>query len=57
MVKKILAILIAAITMCAPLCACTPQNDGEEIDPNRTQLYIGIYEGGWGKEWIYEMKK
>ena len=57
MVKKILSVLVAAIMMCAPLCACTPQNDGEEIDPNRTQLYIGIYEGGWGREWIDEMKK
>ena len=57
MVKKILSVLVAAIMMCAPLCACTPKNDGEEIDPNRTQLYIGIYEGGWGREWIDEMKK
>lgn len=40
---------------CVPLAACGG-GDEEQIDPNKTQLYVGIFEGGWGREWIDLMK-
>lgn len=55
--KKIITLLLSLVMLCMPLVACSPKDETEKIDPNRTQLYIGIYEGGWGREWIDEMKK
>lgn len=55
--KKIMTMILALIMCSIPLIACAPDDNNEEIDPNRTQLYIGIYEGGWGRAWIDEMKR
>lgn len=51
--KRLVTVLLAAIMFVVPLTGCN--GDGLEIDPNRTQLYVGIYEGGWGREWIDAM--
>ena len=26
------------------------------IDPNKTQLYVGLYDGGWGSDWLDDAK-
>lgn len=51
--KRLVTVLLAAVMFVVPLTGCG--GDGIEIDPNRTQLYVGIYEGGWGREWIDAM--
>ena len=56
--KKLLTALLALIMVfaCVPFAACTPKDDSEKVDKNKTQLYVGIFEGGWGREWIDLMK-
>lgn len=59
--KKALSALITAAIVVAtamPLTACAkPDESQEAIDPNRTQLYIGNYDGGLGDEWLKELKR
>ena len=44
--KMMILTLTAAFGLGAAACTRTG------IDPNRTQLYVGIYNGGWGREWL-----
>ena len=30
--------------------------EGEQVDPNRKQIYVGYYNGGMGLDWIYQLK-
>lgn len=61
MKKRLLATL--AIALCAifmfPLSACNQSDDpdSEKVDPNRTQLYVCNYDGGYGTDWLYAVKK
>lgn len=52
--KKVLCALLAVILGCGVLFTGCNREDpnAEEIDPNRTQIYVGVYEGGLGSEWI-----
>ena len=51
---------VAAMLLCATLLAgvgCSPNdiedvNGGKDVDPNKTQVYIGNYDGGLGHEWL-----
>lgn len=37
--------------------ACRPTGgEGEQVDPNRKQIYVGYYNGGMGLDWIYQLK-
>ncbi len=49
------AMALAMACMCVPFTGCGKQV-GEEVDGNRTQLYVGFYEGGWGRDWIEYLK-
>lgn len=56
--KKLLACVLACVC-CLPIFACNPNGPGEEeekIDPNRTQLYVANFNGGYGKNWINALK-
>lgn len=59
--KKVLSAIMAAAVLCAtvaPLTACTPTVDeGEPINPDKTQLYIANYYGGLGDDWLKELKR
>lgn len=55
-------VLIFVVSFSAMLIGCDditdPDNkDGEEVDPNRTQLRIGNYYGGLGDAWLKELKR
>ena len=56
MKKKFVKFLSAALAavMCFSLAACG--DIGEKIDPNRTQLYVYNYNGGYGTEWLTNAK-
>lgn len=59
MIRKILSFIISCLLCGATLfsaTACQPTPDGEAVDINRTQLYVGIYNGGFGTEWFTEVK-
>ncbi len=59
--KRRLSAILAAATFglgILPLAACAVRDDGQEdVDPNRTQLYIGNYDGGLGDDWLKELKR
>lgn len=55
--KKFLCVLVGFICACSLLSFYGCQTgDEEEIDPNRTQLYVGVFNGGIGVSWLKAMK-
>lgn len=56
--KKMMSILLSTILAAGSLsvfAACGDRNSedgGEAIDPNRTQLYVGVFDGALGTEWF-----
>lgn len=54
MKKKIIALLCGILFAVAPLSACGQSVEG--IDKDRTQIYVSAYSGGYGIEWLDEIK-
>lgn len=50
--KKIKNTLALSLACFLPLCMTACAGETIEADPNKTQLYIGNYDGGVGREWI-----
>ncbi len=58
--KKILSFVLVALlslSSAAVFVGCGGKTQGEKVDPNKTQLYVGVYDGALGTEWLYEYKK
>lgn len=57
--KRLTTLLLSAIMLLAvtPLVACKKEDDREKIDPNRTQIFVFNYAGGYGSEWLAAIKK
>ena len=36
---------------------CGPTADGPKVDDTKTQLYIGVYDGGFGDSFLYDFKE
>lgn len=56
--KRFIAAVVAILLCLSVLSGCgnlTP-GDQEEIDINRTQLWVGNYDGGYGDAWLYKLK-
>lgn len=58
---KIITLSLAAVFAAAGFAGCKNKNKpddtwGEPIDPDKTQLYIGNYYGGFGDEWLRAFK-
>lgn len=57
------AAAVLAVTTLLGVTACSKKSSGtggdgtERVDPNRTQLYVYNYNGGYGSEWILQAKK
>lgn len=60
--KRFLAILMTVLTVfvaAMPLAACGEEEDSkhnEKVDVTKTQLYVGVYNGGLGTDWAYAVK-
>lgn len=59
--KKIITGALAVLMSMSALAltGCDPEDDIDEvekIDPNKTQLYVGILDGGMGDEWMKKLK-
>lgn len=55
---KLIAIALCGILSFSTLSACKPKGqviDG--IDPNKTQIYVGLYNGGLGTQWFDKLQK
>ena len=50
--KKLLCAFLAAVVACTAFVGCKRDPQGEEIDPNRTQIYVALYNGGLGRDWL-----
>ena len=57
--KKLQRFIVAltAIMFAFGAFACGAREQGEEVDENRTQVYVSYYNGGLGSEWISALKK
>ena len=53
---KLMALALAALTIAPNFVACGDQG-GIDIDPEKTQLYIGNYDGGMGHVWLDHLVK
>ena len=57
--KKLLTLTLALISL-VTITGCRDRNvvpGGEEIDYDKTQLYVSNFDGGIGTEWLYKMKQ
>ena len=60
--KKLLALVLALAAVLSLAVGCQqnvpedPNEFTEDVDPNRTQLYVGYYNGGLGMVWLKEVK-
>ncbi len=52
--KKLLC-LATATTLATSIAACGDRNEGEHVDGSKTQITIGVYNGGLGVEWINKL--
>ncbi len=52
--KVLTGLLLFAVILGAFGCGRQPQIT---IDKNKTQLYVGLYNGGWGRDWLDAAKK
>ena len=54
MMKKVtsLALAVVSVTSLISFAACDPREGGEEVDPTKSQLTIGNYDGGLGHYWL-----
>lgn len=55
--KKIGTLFLTAALIVSSLTGCAGRGgDTESVDSNKTQLYVGYYYSGLGKEWIQQAK-
>lgn len=52
-VFKLFAFLLFSVMMANSFIGCGPVWENK-VDPTKTQLYVGLYEGGWGSDWLYK---
>ena len=64
--KKLVTFVLATIMSCS-FVACQPANNGpsgpggnildEAVDPDKFQLNVSTFDGGYGTSWLGELKK
>ena len=50
---KPLLIMVSVLSLLG-LTSCFERETGTQIDTNKTQLYVGVYDGDLGTEWIFD---
>lgn len=57
--KKTVSIFLVSILLCSigSLGGCSKESGGVKIDPTKSQIYIGNYDGGVGSAWLSEIAK
>ncbi len=53
--KRIVTFLLVLILSFSTILTVGCANSGIDIDENRTQLYVGVLENGFGRDWFDEM--
>ncbi len=49
-ISSFLSIVLA--TMCMLFTGCSGRDEGKSVDENRSQLYVGFFEAGFGRVWF-----
>ena len=49
---SVLALAAVAALSTVNLAACNKDPDGPKVDPNKTQFYVGNFNGGYGYKWL-----
>ena len=49
--KRLISLMMTLIVMLS-FVACSPDDDVQGVDSNKTQLYVGIYDGGLDDDWL-----
>lgn len=54
--KKILTVCLAVLLTAGTFAGCRPTvpNGGQTIDPNKTQIYFSVWNGGYGSQWAID---
>ena len=52
-IVRTLLVMISLLSVVG-MTACFEREKGITIDENKTQLYVGVYDGDLGTEWIFE---
>lgn len=47
--------MLMTLTLTLTLSSCFERETGQQVDENKTQLYIGLYDGDLGSEWLKEV--
>lgn len=55
--KKITLVLVAILVAVFGLTACGDRPGTVPINRDMTQLYVGVFEGGFGPDWVYAAAK
>jgi len=53
---KLFSVLLTGVMACGALAGCTGGGGTEQIDSERTQLYVQNFEGGFGSDWLRAAK-
>ena len=51
MIRKMVCLMMAALSI-GSFAACGDRPSGQQIDKSKTQIYVGMYYGGLGYEWM-----
>lgn len=55
--RKSLFLMLVSVAMVAPLASCGgPSSGGDKIDPNKTTLRVYNWDGGYGTDWLRNLK-
>ena len=56
--KKFCALLLcgAIMALACGSTACSAGDQTEAVDPTKIQLNVGVFDGGFGSEWLYNVK-
>lgn len=53
--KKIFTAFLAAVLAVSMFAGCKPRvPSGQVIDPNKTQIYFSVFNGGYGNQWAVD---
>lgn len=58
-IKKTLALCMAMVACASTFAACGGASSDSEIkiDPNKTQVVVGVFDGGLGRDWVEAVRK
>ena len=57
MKKVVKRVVCSALVAASVFGGSGCRQHGQQVNRDKTQLYIGLYNGGWGSDWLYKAKE